>query len=83
MWLRLILILILGYVAFRVYRFATRTISSREQKEPRIPEARDMVRDPVCGMYVSTQDAIQMDYRGQRYSFCSRACLDQFKSQNV
>jgi Cu+-exporting ATPase len=37
--------------------------------------------DPVCGMTISPGDAVgRVDYKGQTYYFCSRSCLDQFRS---
>ncbi len=39
------------------------------------------VLDPVCGMTISTADAVgHLDYRGQTYYFCSQSCLDRFRA---
>lgn len=37
------------------------------------------LKDPVCGMTVTTASAHQQDYEGRRFYFCSPKCLDKFK----
>ncbi len=40
-----------------------------------------MALDPICGMTVDPATAAgQHDYRGQRYYFCGRSCLERFKA---
>lgn len=38
----------------------------------------EMVHDPVCGMYVSKQNAYRKSINGQEYFFCSESCRDKF-----
>ena len=39
------------------------------------------VLDPVCGMTISPDAAVgQVDYKSQRYYFCSDSCVKQFKA---
>jgi uncharacterized protein len=40
---------------------------------PRL-EANDMVRDPVCGVYISALDALTLRKRGGTLYFCSEEC---------
>ena len=37
-----------------------------------------MVTDPVCGMAVERERAVQADWAGKVYFFCSRGCRDEF-----
>jgi trehalose synthase len=37
-------------------------------------------RDPVCGMRVDPQKALEYVYRGESYHFCSESCREQFKA---
>ncbi|MDO8418283.1 MAG: heavy metal translocating P-type ATPase [Agitococcus sp.] len=37
------------------------------------------LKDPVCGMTVTTASIHQQDYEGKRFYFCSPKCLDKFK----
>jgi P-type Cu+ transporter len=39
------------------------------------------VRDPVCGMTISPDEAVgQVEHKGQRHYFCSQHCLEQFRA---
>jgi YHS domain-containing protein len=38
----------------------------------------DLVRDPVCHLYLPRTEAIQRKIRGQEYFFCTPACLEKF-----
>jgi YHS domain-containing protein len=41
-----------------------------------------MVRDPVCGMFVSTELSHQLTEQGQTLHFCSRECLERYQKQS-
>ncbi|GMT42165.1 MAG: hypothetical protein IEMM0002_0576 [bacterium] len=41
----------------------------------------DMVRDPVCGSYVSTDHAVVSDIGGKRVYFCSEDCLKSYAAE--
>jgi signal transduction histidine kinase/YHS domain-containing protein len=45
-----------------------------------MPYAKDLMRDPVCGMKIGT-DAPSVVHAGMRYYFCSEACKALFESQ--
>ena len=36
------------------------------------------LKDPVCGMKVTTDSAYQYEYQGQKYYFCNPKCQDKF-----
>jgi Cu+-exporting ATPase len=39
------------------------------------------MRDPVCGMAISPDDAVgHVDHKGHTYYFCSESCLEQFRA---
>lgn len=43
----------------------------------------NMVKDPVCGMYVNPNNAIKEVLNGKTYYFCSESCRTEFlKKQN-
>jgi len=48
------------------------------------PSTTDRPRDPVCGMAiridVAVQDGLVADYDSHTYYFCRRSCLDQFEA---
>ena len=42
-----------------------------------------MPTDPVCGMFVSEDSELYTDIDGKRYYFCSKSCMDRFKSPEI
>ena len=38
------------------------------------------VKDPVCGMDVTTDTKYQVTHEGERYYFCSELCLHKFEA---
>lgn len=41
-------------------------------------QAADTVRDPVCGMQVSTDSPHNITHGGETYRFCSERCQERF-----
>lgn len=40
-----------------------------------------MVRDPVCGMFVSTEVSHPLKQNGETLHFCSRECLERYQKE--
>lgn len=38
-------------------------------------------RDPICGVFVSEDDAVIGRYQGERIYFCSMDCLEKYQQQ--
>jgi len=55
--------------------------SSPSARPSRAPDTREgqMARDPVCGMFVSTELSHRLTERGQTLHFCSRECLERYQ----
>ena len=50
-------------------------------RQPSPPAAPAEVLDPVCGMTISTDDAVgHVEYQGRTYYFCSDSCVEQFRA---
>jgi Cu+-exporting ATPase len=47
-------------------------------EEERLLESREKVMDPVCGMKVDPRKAIEYDYKGNTFHFCSPNCEAHF-----
>ena len=79
--IRLLLWLLFIYIGYRVIL----TLTSSKKKEPELRSAPSegvaTYRDPICGMYVSEDDAIVGKLDGQRHFFCSMACLEKYREQ--
>jgi putative ABC transport system ATP-binding protein len=65
----------------RVMDVADRILWMEDGKlQDRRTDKRSWVRDPVCGMQVDEWTAtLFSDFRGQRYAFCSRRCVERFE----
>ncbi|OCC16227.1 hypothetical protein DBT_0044 [Dissulfuribacter thermophilus] len=40
----------------------------------------ELVKDPICGVYIPKKDAIVLKLKGKYYYFCSHTCKDAFLS---
>jgi YHS domain-containing protein len=41
----------------------------------------ETVRDPICGMFVSTELSYPLKEKGQVLHFCSRECMERYQRQ--
>ncbi|HOP41600.1 MAG TPA: YHS domain-containing protein [Geobacteraceae bacterium] len=73
--LRLIFYIVIGYGLYRLIRGLVR------HKEPPPQRTGEVTtyRDPVCGMYVTREDAVSEKIGGERFYFCSIDCLEKFR----
>jgi YHS domain-containing protein len=83
MILRLILIGLLIYVLFKVASMAIRTFKAqRSEGRDRVPlsdrKVSEMVRDPVCGVYIAPNEALSVVDQGRKVHFCSAECRQQY-----
>ena len=89
MLLRIILFAVLVYVFTKIFkklfyspmpRTERRTAANRwfESAGPRHVD--EMVQDPVCRVYIPKREALTAQITGTTYYFCSKECLEKFKS---
>ena len=83
MLIRIILFLIFTYFGIKTYllvsryirrRFSQHTFGRPEQHET----VNEMVRDPVCGVYIPVQQTLTIVSNGVRVYFCSEECRRRF-----
>jgi YHS domain-containing protein len=79
--IRLLIWLLLIYIGYRVILSLTSGKDKGAERHNPAPEGAETHRDPVCGMYVSEEDAVVGRLDGQRHYFCSMACLDKYREQ--
>lgn len=72
--MRILIWILLGYL---VYRWLCN--KKKAQEIPKAPPATETFQDPVCGVYVSEDDAVVGTLEGRRYHFCSMGCLQEFE----
>jgi uncharacterized protein len=75
--LLLALIVALGYLVSRLL-FPKRRPSRRAGGPTPTAVTQEMVRDPICHLYLPRAEAIRRKVQGQEHFFCSPGCLDKF-----
>ncbi|NVO00790.1 MAG: transcriptional regulator [Geobacteraceae bacterium] len=75
--MKFIIWLILGYIAYRVIKgfLANRESAANPLK------GTEAFQDPVCGVYVSLEDATVGRLEGERIYFCSHDCLQKYQEK--
>jgi len=76
-------LLIWGLLIYIGYRVVVALTSGKKTtvETPGHREAAATYRDPVCGIYVSEEDAVVGRLEGERHYFCSMNCLEKFREQ--
>ena len=79
--IRLLVWLLLIYIGYRVIMSLTSSKKQGPGKRNTASEGAETHRDPVCGVYVSEEDAVIGRLEGQRHYFCSMSCLEKYREQ--
>ena len=79
--IRLLLWLLLIYIGYRVILTLTSSKKQETARRSAASEGTATHRDPVCGMYVSEEDAVVGKLDSQRHYFCSMNCLEKYREQ--
>ncbi len=77
-------LLIWGLLLYIGYRIILSVTSSKKPEvKPAGNKMADTVtyRDPVCGIYVSEEQAVVGNHDGQRHYFCSMGCLEKYREK--
>lgn len=77
--MRLLIWIVLGYVLYKIVKGFLASRPAPEQPPP--PLGEETFRDPVCGTYVASADAVIGRHEGERIHFCSMACLEKYRDQ--
>ena len=78
--------IIIALAAYVLYRLFANDILKKRKKDEKIDKkemerkiaAGEMVKDPVCGAYVSVDDSITVRDGERLYHFCSYDCREKF-----
>jgi YHS domain-containing protein len=71
--------LLIGYIC---YRFLKSYLSAGEKRTSLKTAAEDETfQDPVCGLYVSPEDATVGRLEGEKLYFCSKRCLEKYQER--
>lgn len=74
--LRLLFFFVAGYVLYLLIRGFFR---KRSSEIPRRTGEVETFQDPVCGVYVTKEDAVIGKLNGERIYFCSTECLEKYQ----
>ncbi len=75
--MKLLLFIVMGYLVYKIFK------RSIEKVEPPSGKLEGAVahKDPVCGVYVTEEDAVVGRLEGERIYFCSRDCLEKYRER--
>ncbi len=83
--LRIIVIAILIYIAYRLITGGTGKSSStgriwKNRSAGEVPVSDTLEEDPVCKKLVPRRQAVHYEYHGKKLYFCSKECCNTFRS---
>jgi YHS domain-containing protein len=79
--IRLLIWLLLIYIGYRIILSLAGGKKPADVNQGKASDAATTHRDPVCGMYVSEEDAVVGRHDDQRHYFCSMSCLEKYREQ--
>jgi YHS domain-containing protein len=79
--IKLLLLILLGFVGYTMIQGLIRPKQHRDDKLPRnrSRDGEQMVEDPQCGTFLPISDAVAANIHGREHFFCSKKCLKEFK----
>ena len=81
--LRLIAIVVLAYVIYRLARRWAQSSAPRQVKRGPAGRIDDvMLKDPYCGAYFARRDGVPLYHEGRELLFCSPECRERFQAAN-
>jgi len=77
--LKLIIFIAAGFILYKLIMGDQKKKGlNKDKRTQELIDSGEMVKDPVCGTYVSTDTDIRVKDEDQVYYFCSYECRDQF-----
>jgi YHS domain-containing protein len=75
--MRFLIWILVGYMVYLFFKGRSAKKEIRSEK----PAGEETHRDPVCGVYVTEEDAVVGRLEGKRIFFCSMGCLEKFQEK--
>ncbi|MDD2366003.1 MAG: transcriptional regulator [Desulfuromonadaceae bacterium] len=79
--IRFIMVGLLFYIGYRIIVSITSSKISAKASDKRDNNTTETYIDPICGLYVSAEDAVVGKLDGERHYFCSMNCLEKFRDK--
>lgn len=76
--MRILIWIILGYIAYRIVKGF---FAAKEAAAPKPLKDTEAFQDPVCGVFVSPDDATIGRLEGEKIYFCSLGCLEKYQEK--
>jgi len=76
---KLLIWIFIGYVLYRLVKGA----GGKKEVADADQVGTEVHCDPVCGVYVTVDDAVVGNLEGKKLYFCSMACLEKYREQLV
>lgn len=76
--MKFLLWLLLGYIGYRIIKGF---LASRDEAAAQPSKDTEAFQDPVCGVYVSAEDATVGRLEGEKLYFCSMECLEKYQEK--
>jgi len=77
-FLKLFFLFLGGYVLYLIFKVLTEPTKSEKKRESKEIIKGELVKDPVCGIFLPEDQAIKLEYKGEIYYFCSENCKTKF-----
>lgn len=72
---------LLLYIGYRIIISISAPKKNASKSAEKMDSAEVTHRDPVCGVYVSEEQAVVGRLNGERHYFCSMDCLEKFRDK--
>ncbi len=80
--LKFIILIVAGFILYKLFTNDSKRKAKNSKKETeRLKATGELVRDPVCGTYVSVNSDIRVREGETVHRFCSYECRDTFLKQ--
>ncbi|HXC93964.1 MAG TPA: transcriptional regulator [Geobacteraceae bacterium] len=77
--MRFLLWLLIIYIGYRIVK--AWLIPGEKQSSLKTASEEETFQDPVCGLYVSSEDATVGRLEGEKLYFCSVRCLEKYQER--
>jgi YHS domain-containing protein len=76
---QIIVFLILVFIIYTIKKSIS-SPPSRKRSDSKEGNNENMVKDPVCNLYIPESEAVRRIIRGKKIFFCSNDCAEKFES---
>jgi hypothetical protein len=77
-----LLIIAAAFILYKLFiHDRRRRVASEERKQEPIPPTGEMIKDPICGAFVSKDGDIRVRQGDDVHCFCSYECRDKYIKQ--